>query len=244
MVARRRKRGGRGDRLARSVVRLARQIVLVVAVTVIVLPPLGALVFAVLPVSLTPLMVIRMSEGEGLVRIPIRLTDVSPAVLRAVIASEDSRFCSHHGFDVDAIEEARRDSERGRPLRGASTLSQQVAKNVFLWPGRSWVRKGLEAYTTVFIEGFWSKRRILETYLNIAEWGPGLYGIEAAARYNFQTTAKALSPEQAARLAVILPNPREWRANPASRFVAAQARLIERRMGEVEAQGLARCVGA
>jgi monofunctional biosynthetic peptidoglycan transglycosylase len=206
------------------------------------IPPLAMAVFAVIPVSTTPLMLVRLMQGQGLVRVPAPLSAISPALVRAVIASEDTRFCLHDGFDWQAIDKASRENAEGARLRGASTISQQTAKNVLLWPGRDWLRKGLEAYTTFFMEHLWSKKRIMETYLNVIEWGPGIYGAEAAARYHFGKTAGTLTQEEAARLAVILPDPRHWRAGREGGYIASRARVIESRMGEVELQGLARCV--
>lgn len=178
-----------------------------------------------------------------MVRSPVELGAIAPTLRYAIIAAEDQRFCLHHGFDWDEIKRAMSERRRADRPRGASTITQQVAKNVFLWSGRSWIRKGFEAYFTVFIEAFWTKRHILETYLNIAEWGPGIYGAQAAARYHFGTTAGRLSASQAARLAAILPNPLQWSAEPAGPYVRAQAQVIENRMRKVAASGLARCVG-
>jgi monofunctional biosynthetic peptidoglycan transglycosylase len=208
----------------------------------VLIPPLAMAVFAVVSVPITPVMMVRQAEGEGLVRVPVPLREIAPALVRAVIASEDTRFCLHDGFDWNAIGKASKENAEGTKLRGASTISQQTAKNVLLWPGRDWLRKGLEAYTTFFMERLWSKGRIMETYLNIAEWGPGLYGAEAAARFHFGKTAGTLSDEEAARLAVILPDPRRWPANKPTGYVAERARTILARMDEVKAQGLARCV--
>src|SRR3546814_106262 len=133
----------------------------------------------------------------------------------ALVAAEDQNFPTHHGFDLDAIEQARRNNARGRKVRGASTISQQVAKNLFLWSGRSWVRKGIEAWYTVLIEVLWPKQRILEVYANIAEFGDGVYGVQAAARTFFGRDADALTPAQCARLAAVLPSPRRYNArNP------------------------------
>ena len=216
----------------------------ILALIALIGPLLGALIFAVLPVPLTPLMAFRLMDGQGLVRVPVKLPQISRNLVLAVIASEDARFCLHNGFDWDQIDKASRDNADGARLRGASTISQQTAKNVFLWPGRDWIRKGLEAYTTFFIEALWSKRHILETYLNVIEWGPGIYGAEAAARYHFGKTAGTLDAEEAARLAVILPDPRHWQANPAGDYVRERARVIEARLHAIEAQGLARCVFA
>lgn len=156
----------------------------------------------------TPLMLLRLAEGYGLHKTWVPLGRVSPELIRAVLAGEDERFCLHHGFDWAAIATAWHHDERGRgPLRGASTISMQTAKNVFLWPSRDWLRKGLEAYFTGLIELAWGKRRILETYLNVVEWGPGLYGAEAASLHYFRKPASALTAAEAARLAAALPDP-------------------------------------
>jgi monofunctional biosynthetic peptidoglycan transglycosylase len=218
------------------------RLVLALTLLAVLVPPLAMAVFAVVPVPMTPLMMVRQVEGQGMVRVPVPLEAISPALVRAVIASEDTRFCLHRGFDWQAIGKAEQENGEGGRLRGASTISQQTAKNVLLWPGRDWLRKGLEAYTTFFMEHLWSKRWIMETYLNVAEWGPGLYGVEAAARFHFGKTAGTLSDEEAARLAVILPDPRRWPANKPTGYVAGRARVILARMSEVRAQGLARCV--
>ena len=161
----------------------------------------------------------------------------------AAIAAEDSRFCEHHGFDYRAIEKAMAHNER-RPnrIRGGSTISQQTAKNVFLWPRRDYVRKGLEAYFTVLIEAIWGKPRIMEVYLNSIEWGPGIYGAEAAAQHNFGVSAAELTPGQAARLAVIVPKPLAWKADRPGRYVRQRSGTIAARAGVVRRQGLADCV--
>lgn len=144
----------------------------------------------------------------------------------AVIAAEDQKFADHWGFDVDAIRAAISHNQSGGNLRGASTLSQQVAKNIFLWSGRSWLRKGLESWFTVLIELLWSKQRILEVYLNSAEWGDGIFGAEAAARYHFGIGAAYLSNQQASLLAAVLPNPRAWSARKPGPHVTRRARWI------------------
>ncbi len=149
----------------------------------------------------------------------VDLERISPNAALAVIAEEDQDFPFHAGFDLRSIREAVRASERGKRLRGASTISQQVAKNLFLWPGRSFVRKGLEAWFTVLLETCWPKERILEVYLNIAEFGPGVYGVEAAARKFFHEPAARLTPEQAALLATVLPNPHLLHVDRPSRYV-------------------------
>jgi monofunctional glycosyltransferase len=149
----------------------------------------------------------------------VSLERISPNAAIAVIASEDQQFPFHAGFDFDSIREAVRASEHGRRLRGASTISQQVAKNLFLWNGRSLLRKGLEAYFTVLIESFWPKERILEMYLNVAQFGDGIYGVEAAARRFWRKPALRLSSSDAALLAAVLPNPLRLHADRPSRYV-------------------------
>ena len=145
------------------------------------------------PPPATFLMVTRALDGGEMNYRWRSLNDISPRLVEAVIASEDARFCEHRGFDMKAIEKALKANERGGRIRGGSTISQQTAKNVFLWPGRDWVRKGLEAGYTVLIETLWGKRRIVEVYLNVAEWAPGVYGAEAAAQHWFGKSAGELS---------------------------------------------------
>lgn len=144
----------------------------------------------------------------------------------AAIAAEDQRFPEHRGFDLESINDALEDMERGRRVRGASTITQQVAKNLFLWPGQSWVRKGLEAYFTVLIELFWPKSRILEVYLNIAEFGRGIYGIGAASDAFFHRSPARLSAAEAALLAAVLPSPKRMRVNAPSRYVRSRQNWI------------------
>ena len=151
----------------------------------------------------------------------------------AVIAAEDQKFADHWGFDVAAIRAALAHNEQGGSLRGASTLSQQVAKNLFLWSGRSWPRKGLEAWFTALIELLWSKERILEVYLNSVEWGVGIFGAEAAARHHFGTGAPYLSASQASLLAAVLPNPRNWSAGRPSRQTTSRAAWIRQQVRQL-----------
>jgi monofunctional biosynthetic peptidoglycan transglycosylase len=183
---------------------------------------------------ITPLMLIRLAQGEGIERDWVLLNAIAPDVLRAVIASEDAKFCTHHGFDWDAVDNAIDRYEEGGHVLGASTISMQTAKNVFLWPGRDFVRKGLEAGLTLLIEPLWGKRRILEIYLNVIEWGHGLYGVEAAARRYFHRPAAALTASQAAALAAILPSPRRWSPTRPGGHVAVRIRTIEARMRQVD----------
>jgi monofunctional biosynthetic peptidoglycan transglycosylase len=148
----------------------------------------------------------------------------------ALVAAEDQTFPDHHGFDFKAIDRALEHNKRGKRVRGASTISQQVAKNLFLWPGRSWVRKGLEAWYTVLIETLWPKSRILEVYANVAEFGDGVYGAEAAARRFFGKPASALGPSESARLAAVLPSPRRYSAARPGPYVQRRTRWIERQV--------------
>jgi monofunctional biosynthetic peptidoglycan transglycosylase len=209
--------------------------VLVIAVGV----PAGLiLTFRFVPPPLTPLMVF---YGGPVTQQWTPFELISPNLVQAVIASEDDKFCSHSGFDFDAIDQALDGNAAGKRLRGASTISQQTAKNLFLLPDRTWVRKGIEAYLTVLLEALWPKRRILETYLNIAEWGPGRFGAEAAAQGNFRKSAWQLTANEAARLATILPNPKEYKAEPPSPYVARQSQIILARMGEVKRDKLDAC---
>lgn len=158
------------------------------------------------------------------------LDQISPHLKLAVIAAEDQLFAQHSGFDVDAIRAAWSHNQSGRRMRGASTLSQQTAKNLFLWSGRSWLRKALEAWFTLLIELLWDKARILEMYLNIAEFGPGQFGAEAASQAWFGKSSGNLTRSQAARLAAVLPNPYVYKAEPPSPYVARRAAWIERQM--------------
>lgn len=158
------------------------------------------------------------------------LADISPQLPLALVASEDQNFAVHHGFDLDAIDQARRANAQGRRVRGGSTISQQTAKNLFLWGGRSWLRKGIEAWYTVLIEALWPKRRILEVYTNIAEFGDGVYGAQTAARRYFGRDASGLGAAEAARLAAVLPNPKRYSATRPGPYVQRRTRAIQRQM--------------
>lgn len=155
----------------------------------------------------TPTMAVRSLMGEPVTQSWVPINRVSPALIRAVIASEDSRFCTHRGIDFGELKAAIEEARGGASPRGASTITMQVVKNVFLWPGRSYMRKAIELPMALAIDLVWPKRRIIEVYLNIAEWGPGIYGIEAAARDAFSKPARALTSQEATRLAVVLPDP-------------------------------------
>jgi monofunctional biosynthetic peptidoglycan transglycosylase len=158
-------------------------------------------------------------SGDGLDFRWRSLSEISLFLQWAVIASEDQRFLDHHGFDWEEIGKAREEYQQRGRRRGASTITMQVAKNLYLWHGRSWLRKGLEAYYTAFIELLWPKWRIMEVYLNIAEWGPGVFGAEAAAHRYFGRSAAALTKHQAALLAAVLPNPRRWSPEYPTRYI-------------------------
>ncbi|NNG05445.1 MAG: monofunctional biosynthetic peptidoglycan transglycosylase [Inquilinus sp.] len=194
---------------------------------VFVLPVAAILLFRTVPPPFTPLMAMRLVEGEGLERKWVPLEAVSRHVAPAVLASEDSRFCQHDGIDWHEFRQALADYLEGERLRGASTVSMQTAKNVFLWPSRTMARKVGEAYLTTLIEWLWPKRRILEVYLNIAEWGPGIYGIEAAARHHFGKPAARLTPRESALLAAVLPNPRRWSASRPTGYIRGRAGTIQ-----------------
>lgn len=189
-----------------------------------------------IPVYFTPLMFIRcaqqISKGEEfkLKHHWVPLSDISRHLPVAVMASEDQRFLLHHGFDYNAIEQAAMSNLKGGKKRGGSTISQQTAKNVFLWPGRSWVRKGLEAYFTVLIEMTWSKQRIMEVYLNSIEMGPGIYGADAVAQQHFDKTASELFRSECALIAATLPNPIKFSSKSPSPYMQKRKRQIEQQM--------------
>ncbi len=199
---------------------------------------LSVIAYRFIPVIVTPLMLLRVvdqvEEGK---EIKLRhdwvsLDEMSPSMPVAVIASEDGNFLEHHGFDFDAIQKAiKRNKEHPEKRRlGASTISQQTAKNVFLWPGRSWLRKGLEVYFTALIELMWSKQRIMEVYLNSIEMGDGIYGVEAVAQEHFGCTAQKLSRSQCALIAATLPNPRRFSSKNPSAYMKKRQHRIEHEM--------------
>ncbi|MEH6536754.1 MAG: monofunctional biosynthetic peptidoglycan transglycosylase [Psychroserpens sp.] len=192
-------------------------------------------IFKWLPVRITPLMVIRNieqtdSNKKGYEHDWIPIEKISNNLQLAVICSEDQNFLIHHGFDIKAIERAYENNKKGKALKGASTISQQTAKNVFLWPQRSWLRKGLETYFTFLIELVWSKERIMEVYLNSIEMGPGIYGVEAASLYWFKKPAANLTKYEAAAIAAILPNPLRYKANPATAYIESRKLWITKQM--------------
>jgi len=225
----------------RTIWKRIRAILTAALLTVLLVPIPFVAGYRFLPPPVTPLMLIRAAEGEPIQQKWVPLARISPWLPRAVIASEDARFCLHHGFDFEEIGAALERYRAGHRLRGASTLSQQTAKNLLLWPGRVFLRKILEAYITVLLELGWSKSRILEVYLNIVEWGPGIYGAETAAGTYFHKPAAALSRHEAALLAAVLPNPRVLSAGHPSAYVEERAATIEARMMQVEVPGTRAC---
>ncbi|MET0546029.1 MAG: monofunctional biosynthetic peptidoglycan transglycosylase [Caulobacterales bacterium] len=214
----------------------------VAALSLFVFSLIWALAYRFVPIPGTFLMIERAVQGYNVRRSPVALTKISPHLVRAVIAAEDSKFCKHSGFDFDAMNMAFEAAEAGKKLRGASTISQQTSKNVFLWQGRGFIRKGLEAYFTLLIETSWPKHRIMEAYLNSIEFGNGYFGAEAAARGYFGKSASKLSPREAASLAAILPSPNKWRAVNPGRYVAKRIGIVQRRMSIVRRDGLDDCV--
>ncbi|REJ81187.1 MAG: monofunctional biosynthetic peptidoglycan transglycosylase [Bacteroidetes bacterium] len=194
----------------------------------------SVILFRFVPIPVTPLMIIRSSQqifsGRELMleKDWQPLEKISAAMPLAVISAEDQRFEEHYGFDFEAIEKARKHNmkNKGKKIKGASTISQQTAKNVFLWPARSWVRKGFEVYFTFLIEIFWSKKRIMEVYLNVIETGDGVYGVEAASQRYFNKPASKLTNREAALIAAVLPNPRKWSPAKPTPYIQKKAGRI------------------
>lgn len=198
------------------------------------------ILFKFVPVPFTPLMGIRALEqkedGKEMTCSHdwVSLNEMAPNLQKAVIASEDGTFLSHHGFDFGAMQKAFKNNSKGKRLKGGSTISQQTAKNVFLWQGRSYLRKGLEAYFTVLIEIFWGKERIMEVYLNSIEMGDGVYGVEAASQHWYGKSAKSVSKREAAGIAAILPNPRKFKASHSSSYTERRKGRIMKHMNYVK----------
>lgn len=197
------------------------------------------------PVPITPLMVIRLWEQAWdekkemrMVKDWVAIEEVSKHVPQAVVASEDQKFLDHSGFDMEAMEKAWEGNKKGKRIKGASTITQQTAKNVFLWPNRNLVRKGLEAYFTVLIELIWSKERIMEVYLNVIEMGDGIYGIEAAAQTYFKKPAAKLNRGEAALIAAVLPNPRRWNPSRPTGYIQGRQAWILRQMNNLAPVGM------
>lgn len=203
---------------------------------------LWVLAYRFVPPPVTITMLGDLAGGRGITKDWMSLSAMDPDMPRAAIAAEDGRFCSHHGFDLTAIEQAMRRNASGDRIRGGSTISQQTAKNAFLWQGRSWMRKGLEAWFTVLIEAIWPKRRIIEVYLNIAETGIGTYGANAAAMRYFNHGAAHLTTTEAARIAAILPLPRKRGAVAPQGFTRRYGNAIVRRIAVVRGSRLDACL--
>lgn len=198
---------------------------------------LAVVVYGIFDPPTTPYMI---SEARRLGSVDhqwVDLEEIAPVMARVVVAAEDANYCRHWGFDMAAIRDALDEGAN----RGASTISQQVVKNVYLWQGRSWARKALEAVMTPMIEAVWTKRRILEVYLNVVEFGEGVFGVEAAARVNFRVGPEALTPAQAARLAAVLPNPKARSVHAPSAFVRTRARAAASGAATILADGRAAC---
>jgi monofunctional glycosyltransferase len=228
----------------RSVMRRLGKIVFIVAVAWIAITWLLVLVFRFVPPPTSAFMIERSIAAslhdEKNFSVKYRWTPwsgISAELPIAIVASEDQKFPFHHGFDVQAIQQAMDEADDGDRVRGASTISQQTAKNLFLWGGRSFVRKGLEAYFTVLIEATWPKRRILEVYLNIAEFGDGIYGADSAARTFFRKPPSQLTSREAALLASVLPNPKKLHADRPSAYVEDHADWIERQVHQLGGAG-------
>ncbi len=200
---------------------------------------LSVIIFRFVPIPFTPLMISRAIdsklEGKEIKWSHdwISIEEMPVNIQKAVIVSEDAKFLSHFGFDFEAIEKAMEHNEKGKRIRGGSTITQQTAKNVFLWQGRSYVRKALEAYFTVLIEVFWSKERIMEVYLNSIEMGDGVYGIQAASQYWYRKDAIQLNNREAAGIAAILPNPRKFKAKNSSAYIEGRKTRIMKHMSYI-----------
>ncbi len=213
-----------------------RNFIRIVIVTFFVSTILAVVAYKFLPVYVTPLMIIRCVEQIADGHSPrvehkwVSLEEMSASMPVAVMGSEDARFLLHHGFDFKQIEHAARQNAAGGKKVGASTITQQTAKNVFLWPGRTWVRKGFEAYFTALIELLWSKQRIMEVYLNSIETGDGIYGVEAVARLHFGKSAKELTRSECALIAATLPNPRRYSSLKPSKYIIGRQHKIETNM--------------
>jgi monofunctional biosynthetic peptidoglycan transglycosylase len=202
------------------------------------------IIYRFVPVPLTPLMVIRLVEQSLDEKKELRLykdwvpmEEISRHASQAVYASEDQKFLQHSGFDMEAMKKAWEGNKKGKRIKGASTITQQTVKNVFLWPGRNYVRKGLEAYFTVLVEFLWPKERIMEVYLNVIEMGPGIYGIEAAAQTFYGKPAKKLTRGEAAMIAAVLPNPIRWSPRRPTNYISGRQGWILRQMNNLEPLG-------
>ena len=220
----------------------ARRTLVVVFVACFCVPVVLIMVYRFVPPPFTPLMFATAVEDGVIHWNYVPLEKISPYLVKAVIAAEDERFCYHHGFDWKAIDRAMKHNERSKRLRGASTISQQTAKNLFLPTSRNWLRKGAEAYLTVLIEALWPKHHIIEMYLNIVEWGHDRFGAEAAARGYYGKSAARLNALEAVRLAAVLPSPDRWRVNAAGPYVTGRSNQLIWRVASVSRDALSSCV--
>lgn len=222
-----------------NIFKIVRRVLRVVVIFFFASTILAVVAYRFVPVYFTPLMFIRMAQQAGngeevkMHHSWVSIDEMSRYMPVAVIASEDQRFMDHHGFDFEAIGKAVEHNKKSKTKFGASTISQQTAKNVFLWPGRTWVRKGLEVYFTFLIEVMWSKERIVEVYLNSIEMGDGIYGVQAVAEQHFNTSAINLKRDQCAMIAATLPNPRRFNSANPSRYMYKRQRQIMRQMRHV-----------
>jgi monofunctional biosynthetic peptidoglycan transglycosylase len=222
-------------------------IALSLVAALVIVPVIWTVLYSAINPPGTILMLERWLGGANIRHQNVKEEEISPHLIRAVLAAEDARFCEHKGFDMEAIQAAyaanmKASNQKKGKVRGGSTISQQTAKNLFLWPERSFVRKGAEAYFTFLIEHIYPKRRIMQHYLNIAEFGPGLFGAQAASRAYFNVSVGELSPHQAALLAAVLPSPNKWSASQPGPYVRRRAASIEARMYGIHAQNLDACV--
>jgi len=215
----------------RKVLRIIRNLILLFLVLTI----LPVILYKWVNPPITPLMIIRKLDGYSIKKDWVPIEEMSENLPQAAVAAEDDEFMSHHGFDIDAMKQAyEKNKKQPNKIRGGSTISQQTAKNVFLWPHRDYLRKAMEAWFTVLIEFFWGKERIMEVYLNIVEMGEGIYGSEAASQEYFHKPAAKLTPTQAASLIAILPNPRIYKVNNPSAYTVMYRNAIVYRMGRME----------
>jgi len=203
---------------------------------------LYAMALRFVPVPTTILMVQRSLDGEEVMRNWTPIEEISPYIVEAVMGGEDSRFCEHDGIDWQAIEQAFEDNQAGGRRRGGSTITQQTAKNVFFWNGGGYIRKAGEAWFASLIDFTWGKSRVMEVYLNVAEWGDGIFGIEAAAQARFAKAAEDLTQQEAALLAAVLPSPNKWRLDPPTDFVRGRAGTLRKRMAVIRNSNYAACV--
>jgi len=203
---------------------------------------LYGLMLRFVPVPGTILMTQRALDGQTIRKDWTPIEKISPHLSRAIMGGEDSRFCEHHGIDIQATKAAFSDNAKRQRRRGGSTLSQQTAKNVFLWNGGGYPRKAAEAWLSLYTNAVWGKRRTLEIYLNVAEWGDGIFGAEAAAQARFGKPAKDLTPREAALLASVLPSPNKWRLDPPSTFVGGRANTLIQRAEIIRTSGYDSCL--